>query len=226
MSLKADETKSDVRLELTKGSIIEVLVKDAGGKPVAKTMVSVRDRQRTQHSGGITDENGLARIRVSPGEHEVSEPFKPGYVLQISRTQVSIEAGETKRVEFVLRITPRVTGTVRDEAGNPLAGVRIAVTSPGALEAVTPADGEFALDWNPELSRLGARTGTLVARDITHNLAETVEIDEQTGHLDFKLKPGVIFTGTVLNQEGKPLIGARILVTLRSSDRGVALWPN
>ena len=46
VNLKADETKSGVRLELIKGSVIEVLVRDAGGKAVAKTMVGVRDKQR------------------------------------------------------------------------------------------------------------------------------------------------------------------------------------
>lgn len=223
VSLKADETQSGVRLELAQGSIIEVLVKDGSGKPIAKAMVSVRDKQRAQHSGGITDENGLARVRVSPGEYQVSAPFKPGYVLQMSRKQISLEAGETKRVEFVLLTTPRVIGTVRDEAGKPLAGVKIAVTSLGTSEVVTQDDGEFALEWNPELSRLGGSTAALVARDVTHNLADIVEIDEQTDRLDFKLKPGVTLTGTVLNQEGKPLSNARILVALRASDRGASL---
>lgn len=223
VSLKADETKSNVRLELARGSIMEVLVKDAGGKPVSKAMVIVRDKQHAWSSGGDTDEKGLVRIRVSPGEYQVSAPFKPGYLLQMSRKQVSIETGETKRVEFVLRTTPRVAGTVRDEAGNPLAGVRIAVTSPGTLEVVTQGDGEFALDWNPILLSLGGSTAALVARDVAHNLADIVEIDEQTDRLDFKLKPGVTFTGAVLNQEGKPLSNAHILVTLRSSNRGTSL---
>jgi uncharacterized GH25 family protein len=106
VSLVANETKSGVRLELSKGGVIEVLVKDTAGRPVTRAIASVRDRY-ARYLDGLTDANGLARIRVPPGQYEVPEPLAPGYIPQIRQEHVSIEANETKRVEFVLRPAPR-----------------------------------------------------------------------------------------------------------------------
>jgi protocatechuate 3,4-dioxygenase beta subunit len=219
VSLNADETKSGVKLELTRGGIIEVLVREDNGKPIAKAGVNVSHAQPKQYFGGNTDEDGLARIRVIPGQYRVSEPFRPGYAQRFTRKQVTIEEGQTNRVEFILNVAPRVTGTVRDETGHPLAGVRIAIAPMSSMGVVTDAKGEYALDWNPEFPTLREGTPVLVARDLARNLGEIAEIGVQTRRLDLQLKPAVTLTGTVLNQEDKPLTGARVLVMLRSSDR-------
>jgi protocatechuate 3,4-dioxygenase beta subunit len=223
LSLTAGKTNRDVKLELIKGGIIEILVKDADGKPVGQAAVRITHAQRQQYFGGSTNADGFIHIRVPPGQYHVSEPFKLGYALQIKREQVAVEEGETKRVELVLSVAPRVAGTVRDGAGNLLGGVRIVVTPPGILGVVTNVDGGFVLDWNPKLLGVLSMTPVLVARDVARNLAEAREIDEQTRKLDLTLKPAVIFAGTVLSQEGKPLSDARILVGLRQSGRDTSL---
>ncbi|MCL5281602.1 MAG: carboxypeptidase-like regulatory domain-containing protein [Planctomycetes bacterium] len=102
VSLKAGETRNGIKLELTKGGIIEVLVKGSAGKPVAQASVTAQAMQGNQLVRGTTDENGLARIRVPSGQYRVSEPFRLGYGRQIREEQVTIGEGETKRVEFIL----------------------------------------------------------------------------------------------------------------------------
>jgi protocatechuate 3,4-dioxygenase beta subunit len=225
VSLKADVTTSGIRLEVTKGGTIEVLVKSTDGQPVGRAAVRISHAQRKQYFGGSTNEDGLVRIRVPSGPYDVSEPFRPGYAMRIRNQQVVIQEGETRRVEFVLRVTPRVAGTVRDETGHPLAGVRIAVSSLGSPGTLTNAGGEFALDWNPDLLRQEDAKAVLVVRDTARNLAAVVEFDEHTGHLDLTLRRGVIVTGAVLNAEGKPLAGARIRVTPRPSDQTTFFGP-
>jgi protocatechuate 3,4-dioxygenase beta subunit len=117
----------------------------------------------------------------------------------------------------------RVMGTVRDEAGNPLSGVRIEVTPVGRAAVLTDADGKFTVSWYAGLAGPGVTTFILVARDPARNLAEIVEVNEQTDRLDLTLKPGVIFTGTVLNGEGRPLAGARVQILVRGRSRSVPL---
>jgi protocatechuate 3,4-dioxygenase beta subunit len=218
VSVKTGETKNDIKLLLTKGAIIEVLVKESGGKPIVKANVNVRSGQRNQSVEGSTDENGLARIHVTAGQYSIFAPYREGYTLQgNSEERVGIEEGQTKRVEFTLSTLPKISGIVRDEAGHPLAGVKLEVKPMGRDETNSDASGKFEAAWDPRMWGPQGTTLVLVARDVAHNLAEAVDLDEQGGSLDVKLKPGVTVTGSVLSEGGKPLPGARIRVSLRAS---------
>ena len=234
VTVKAGETKSDLKLQLTKGGIIEVLVKDAAGRPVNGATANLFRVQDAQSLGGRslngrTDENGLARIRVAPGRYVFAGAFKEGFarrtgVLNASDA-IAVEEGETKRIEHVLASGPKVAGIVRDEAGRPLAGVKFDVLPMMAtpIEIMSDASGKFEVAWDPGMWGPQGTTFVLVARDVAHNLAEAVDLDEQGGTLDVQLKPGVVVTGTVLDQEGRPLPGARAQVMLQGSRWGAPL---
>jgi protocatechuate 3,4-dioxygenase beta subunit len=223
VSLKARETMGNIKLQLAKGGIVEVRVKDDAGKPIASASVSLRHTQLEEWMGGTTDPNGLARMRVPPGRYSFSGAYKEGYGRQMSQEEVAVEEGETKRIESVLNTLPKVAGVVRDEAGNPLAGVKVEVKPSGREEITTDASGKFEAAWDPTSWNSGRTTFVVVARDETRNLAEAAEIDEQAGSLDVKLRPAVSITGTVLDEEGKPLPGARLRVMLRVSNWGSTL---
>ena len=222
-SLKPGQIKSDIRLQLVKGGVIEVLVKDAAGKPVASASVSLRHTQLEQWAGGNTDASGLMRTRVVAGRYTFSGAFKEGYSRPRSEEQIDVADGETKRIECTLGSLPKVAGVVRDEAGNPLAGVKVEVKPSGREGAVTDASGRFEAAWDPASWRPQSTTFVLVARDLTRNLAEAVDLEEQPGDLDVKLRPGLTITGAVLDQEGKPLPGARVRIMLRGSNWGSTL---
>jgi len=223
VSLKAGETIGNIKLQLAKGSIIEVLVKDAAGKPVVGALASLRHVAPEKSTGGRTDPNGLARLRVLPGRYSFLGASKNGYSRRMSPEEVTVKEGETKRIESTLNSLPKVAGVVRDQAGNPLAGVRVEVKPSGQEETVTDASGKFEVSWDPPSSNSGRTTLVVVARDRTRNLAEAVEMDEQTGNVDVKLRPGLSLTGTVLDHEGKPLPGARLWVMLFASTWGSTL---
>lgn len=223
VSLKTGETKSDIKLALVKGGILEVLVKDTAGKPVSQASVSLRQVQSEQWVGVTTDETGLARQRLAPGEYAFSGAYKQGYSQPRSQEQLVIEEGQTKRLEYTLNSMPKVAGIVRDQAGQPLAGIKVEVKPTGRDEAVTDAAGKFEANWDPAAWGSRSTTFVLVARDLTRNLAEAVDLDEQPGQLDLKLRPGMTITGTVLDAEGKPLPGARIRLMLRVANWGSTL---
>jgi protocatechuate 3,4-dioxygenase beta subunit len=234
VTVKAGQIRSDLKLQLTKGGIFEVLVKDSDGKPVERATVSIF---RVQDGGGVggqslsggTDENGLARIRVAPGQYVFAGAFKEGLprrtgVIRPSDA-IAVEEGETKRIEHVLDAGPKVTGIVRDETGNPLAGVKFDVlpTTMAPNEITSDASGKFEAPWDPGMWGPQGATFVLVARDEARNLAEAVDLDEQGGALDVKLAPGTVITGIVLNEQGQPLPGARVRMMMQSSRWGAPL---
>ncbi len=240
MSLEAGQTKGDVTLELTKGAIIEVLVKDGDGKPVAQAAALLAPVNGGRSFQPQTDTSGLAQVRVTPGQYTFSGANKSGYgpLMLQPLEQFDLADGQTKRIEYVLgsgpktpgvggilrRIpiipgTPRITGIVRDEAGHPLAGIEVQVVPTTRIqreEIRTDASGRFEIPADPRPSIAMPRPPVLVARDVAHNLAGSTEIekDKAEGDLDLTLQPGLTVTGTVLSEEGRPLAGGGIRVML------------
>ncbi|MGE5293608.1 MAG: carboxypeptidase regulatory-like domain-containing protein [Solirubrobacterales bacterium] len=228
ISLKAGQTQADLRMELTKGAIIEALIRDPAGKPVEKVNAHFELIGQSQGFGERTDANGLARIRALPGTYRVAQIYRPGYIPPEMTDPVTVEEGQTKRVEFTVTPTPKVAGIVRDGSGDPLAGVKVQTTwikmlSSCTSSAVSDASGKFDIEWDSGPFGQGASSIVFVARDPARNLAEVLDIDERTGPLDVKLKRGVIVTGAVLDPDGKPLAGANARILLCVSKATVRL---
>jgi len=225
VTVKAGETRSGVKLQVSKGGVIEIVVKDeADDTPVEKASVNVRDPETDQRFHGSTDESGIARIRVPAGQYAVSQAYKRGYNQQRRDLQVTVEEGQTKKVEWTLTSAPKITGTVRNQAGDPVAGVKLEVKPDGgATQPTTDADGKYELAWERAGWNSSDTIFVLVARDMERNLAALEEIDEDTRNLDITLQPGGSFTGTVLDHEGKPMADARVRVWLHVSNWGTTL---
>ncbi|MEN6332832.1 MAG: carboxypeptidase-like regulatory domain-containing protein, partial [Phycisphaerales bacterium] len=217
MGLQAGETKSGVKLQLGAGGVIEVAVSEPAGEPVANAMVNVFTVRRDRHFNGFTDADGVARIRVPAGEYEVTGVLKEGHGHPTIRDEViSVEDGRTVRTSCVVRPL-EAAGIVRDPTGNPLPGVKFVVLPMPRNEAVSDSFGRFKIAWDPIPLRGEDTPFILVARDVVRNLALIVDLGGELDHLDIKLKPGVTFAGTVLDQEGKPLQRARVRVQLHMS---------
>ncbi len=220
---EAGKIKSDVKIELLKGGILEVATTDAvSKKPLEKVSVSVQQPASSQYHSGRSDKDGVARIRLMPGEYQISYVYKEGYSRQRVQDVVGIEEGKTEHIEYELAGQPKITGIVRNEKGEPLKGVKLKVCPMGGREdSTTDAEGKFEITYDP--GRWGSGEIPimfLVCRYEEDNLAAAVQIDEDAGVLDITLKPGVIFTGKVLNPEGKGIEGATLYVNLRVSNWG------
>jgi len=218
-------TASGVKVEVSKGGLLEVVVREAESKqPVEKASVSIRPQGSDRGSGVLSDANGVARMRLMPGDYEILGVYKQGYARARRQEAVTIEEGGTKRVEWVLTGQPKITGVVRDEAGQPAEGVKFKVLPAGGPEeATSDSQGKFEQNWDPERWGSQPTVHYLVARHKQRNLAAAVEINEDTKIVDVKLKPGVIFTGKVVNPDGKGIADAQITVMLRASNWGSSL---
>ncbi len=84
---------------------------------------------------------------------------------------ISVEDGRTVRAECTLRLS-KVSGAVRDEAGNPLAGVRLRVLPQGEDETTSDISGRFEVSWDAALMISPDTAFVLVARDMARKLAQ------------------------------------------------------
>ncbi len=213
---EAGKTKSEVRIEVSKGGILEVVVTDAvNKKPVEKASVSIRNQASREYHSGRSDKNGIARIRLVPGEYQISYIYKQGYSRQRPQDAITIEDGKTEHIEHELARQPKIVGVLRDEKDKPVEGVEMKVCPTGGQDATSDTEGRFELRWDPRSYGVRDAIFYLVARQEQRNLAAAVAIDEDTQTLDIKLKPGVTFTGKVVDPDGKGVADALITIYLR-----------
>ncbi len=219
------QTAGGVKIELSKGGVLEVVVTEAESKqPVEKARVNVQRQGGVISSGGLSDKDGIVRIRLMPGQYEILGVYKQGYARARRQESATIEEGATRRVEYLLTGQPKITGVVRDEAGQPAEGVKFKVLPAGGPEeATSDSQGRFEQRWDPERWGSQPTVHYLVARHKQRNLAAAVEINEDTKTVDVKLRPGVIFTGRVVDPNGKGIVGGQITVMLRASTWGSSL---
>ena len=220
------KTVSDVKIELSKGGILEVAVTETVSKqPVENASAGVRNPASSQYHSSLSDKDGIARIRLMPGEYQISSVYKQGYSRQRLQDTVTIEDGKTERLEYELAGMPKITGVVRDERGKALEGVKLRVCPMGgSQDATSDAEGKFEVLYDP--GGWGGRETPimfLVGRYEAGNLAAAVEIEEDASQVDIILKPAVTFTGRVVDPDSKGIASARITVMLRVSSWGSSI---
>lgn len=219
---EAGKTKNGIKIELSKGGLLEVVVTEADSKqPVENASISIREPRNKQWFNARSDKDGIARIRLAPGGYQMSGAYKQGFTSNRRQENITIEDGKTKILAWQLSSQPKITGIVRDIAGKPLEGVKLKICPMGGREdSTSDADGKFELSWDPGRWSERETIFCLVARHEQLNLAAAEEISEDIKRLDIKLKPSVIFEGKVEDPDGKGIANARINVMLRMSNWG------
>ncbi len=222
---QAGKTQSGVKVELSKGGVLEVVVKDAVSKqPVEKASVGVQQEASERYIGGSSGKDGVARIRLLPGAYRVNMVYKQGYSQQRLQDTVTIEDGKTERLEYDLAGVPKTTGVVRDEKGSPVKGAKLRICPAGRDDAVSDAEGKFEVTCDMAGWPAGETpVKFLVGRYEERNLAAAVQMGEDAGTIDITLKPGVIFSGKVVDPNGKGIAGAGVTLMLRAPRWGSSI---
>lgn len=220
---EAGKTQSGIKIELSKGGVLEVKVTDAVNKePVEKASVSVSSQTSNRSAYSYSDKDGLARMRLMPGDYRITYVYKQGYSRQRLQDTVTIEDGKTEQVGYGLLGMPKITGVVRDQENRPIEGVELEICpSGGREESVSDAEGKFEVVYDLG-SWPSGRTPTLflVGRHYERNLAAAVQIDEDTRELEMKLEPGVTMTGQVVDPNGKGIADVEVRTMLRGPQWG------
>jgi protocatechuate 3,4-dioxygenase beta subunit len=201
--------------------LLEVVIRNDEKKPVAGANVSVREKDGNRWQNGESDANGIATLRLAPGEYDLQETRKEGYSSPRERQTVTIEVGKTARLEIELRAVPKITGVVRDPNGQPVARAAMRVFPWGQNVTDSDKGGRFEILQNSEQWGDQEPQPVLVVRHIRRNLAAAVDIDENTKTFDVNMSPGIVFTGAVIDPNDKLIAGAKINVTLSISGHGM-----
>lgn len=140
-------------------------------------------------------------------------------------------AGETVAKRQQLRAAGSISGRVTRN-GNPVAGIRVGAQS--------TSDGEFLEGWGTALTNVDGRYtihrllpttynvivdfGNRVQAPSTAVAKERIKVDagKTTGDQNFELIPGVIVSGTVRDQDGKPLRRAEVYFYSRAHPKSSA----
>jgi uncharacterized GH25 family protein len=219
-----DKTTRGVKVELSKGGLLEVVVTEAGSnQPLDRASISIRDEKNKEWLSADCDKDGIARIRLVPGQYQISGVYKQGFTSDRRQETVTIEEGATKRVGWTLSEAPKVSGVVRDADGKPVEGVKFSILPASYEEVSSDSQGKFEVVWDRRGWPGEDTTFCLVARHKQRNLAAAVEISEGTKTLDIKLEPGVGLVGKVADPNGKAIAGARVTVMIRVSNWGSSL---
>ena len=117
------------------------------------------------------------------------------------------EQGQTIRRELTLKKADRIDGIVVDEAGKPVADVRVVLMPSPTNAALSDKRGRFTMTWvkwYDEQNRPDDKAYELIALDLKGGRAGVLKMREETEGLRLRLKPAVTITGTVVDSEGKP----------------------
>jgi protocatechuate 3,4-dioxygenase beta subunit len=219
VTTQAGQVNKDVRIELIKGGLLEVLVTEKGtSKPLEGANITIYNERRRQSFHGLTGDDGVGRIRLLPGAYQWGYAYKAGFTNVEHREPLTIEEGSTKRLEWQLSSLPKLTGVVRDPAGKPVEGVNLTVCPMGGRRDVkSDAEGKFEVSWDTGMAVDERQAPILVCRYMEGNLATAVIISEGKQTLDITLKPGVIATGKVVDPNGRGIPNAQIRIMLRQT---------
>ncbi len=224
------EAMTDVELKLGQEATVSITLEDGlvlagtvvgpNGSAVPNARVSVRpqtsvsggsnainrevDKEAATDGGGRfafdTLSAGQCTVTVSHGELAAAQLRD----IEVPQDNLEIALGEGASIE----------GTVTDDQGNPLAGVRVSVTDIGNVpkEAVTGDDGRYILG---PLSVKPISKKQVQAEKEGWSRAEpkTVSLTEGTvAELDFALARTSRIAGTVKDTDEKPIKGVKVLV--------------
>jgi protocatechuate 3,4-dioxygenase beta subunit len=214
----AGETASDVQIQAFKGGVAEVIVRGKNNhEPIADAGVSVNNGDYNR--SGSTKTNGMAYFRLPPGQYTA---FANKQDWSQTQTQATVTEGQTTQVTIELGEPSKITGTVRDASGAPVAGATVGVYpsySGNDAGAKTDANGHYELIWQkPNWGGSQNQTFYLLARDLERNLAVVQGMEEATTNLDVTLKPAMSLTSRVQDTKGRAVTNAMAYVMLHEDN--------
>ena len=214
---ESGEPAKPVELRLVAGVGVTVRAKEkATSKPIPNATVHL---EWTAFRDDLaTDRDGVVQIQPLMASRWLLEVWADKFA-KVARW-VDLENGSDADEEFLLPPGGTLEGFVRDASGRPIAGVSLSASAEGGEEDFghvrTAADGCYQLSHLPLgfQMKLEVSGGDLVQQDVTTQLVGP----NQTR--DFTMQPrphGGSIAGVVLDHQGRPVAGAEVSNTGRSS---------
>jgi protocatechuate 3,4-dioxygenase beta subunit len=212
-------------IELVAGKVLEVTVIDSdSNKPLADVTVNVNAHGARFPVTGVSDANGIAIIRVLPGEYYING-YKQDGSHSAQQEKLSIEESDSiVRKTIEMRGPKTAKGIVKDKAGKPVADATVMEVGMGSREEKkTDSNGSFEVQVEDYWRGTAERENYLVARDVERNLAAAVLLEDKSKQYDITLEPGLILRGKVLDPNGKPIKGTHADLTFWTGSYGMGV---
>lgn len=221
VSVESGQTTRDVRLAAARGGLLEVAVLGQNDrKPLPQFMVNVF--KQDFQSAAPADSNGIALLRLLPGDYQVMAYRESNRSTQAS---ASVEDGKTNQVEIEIAGPKKVSGIVRQPDGQPAAGLTVRMVGGfggQGPDVKTDAGGKFEMEWNPRQNGRNDGTDCLFVRDVEHNLAVAQDLEEDAGPMDLNLAPALTLAGRV-ESDGKPVTNPAVALIFWTGNTGYHL---
>ena len=209
-----------VPLTVSTGTLLTVTVVDGmTEEPIQGAHVQINvEQQRAMPQMGQTQEDGTFQKRLTPGTYHI-HTHAAGY----SRGHHEIvEITDDQPVKLTLSLGPtaKITGTVTDSDGKPVAGAEVFTLPRHHTQQtlpITDEQGVFVLAWEPEHQRWTDGEFYILASHRDENLAVAERIDEDTTDIHLTLQPGLTVSGKVTDPDGAPIAEAAVQVMFRGS---------
>ncbi len=222
VSVDVGQATRGVQITAQHGGILDVAV---AGKEDHSPLreVSVNAIQAGYQTVAASESNGVARLRLPPGEYQLYA-FKVGR--QQQNANATVEAGKTNRVEIELALPVKLTGVVHRPDGTPAAGLEVRIL--GAFSSTetlvkTDANGRFEMEGSTGRGSPNNMIPCLLVRDPEHDLAVAQDIEEEEpAPFDLRLAPALTIAGHA-ECDGKPVTNATATLIFWTGNSGMHL---
>jgi len=219
--VESGQATRDIEMTAIRGGVLAVTVLSKDERqPLAQ--VSVNAYREGSQTAAVSGDDGLAVLRLPPGGYQLAIYRE---YLSSENTSVTVEVGQTNRLEFELAGPVRLAGVVRQPDGQAAAGLTVQLVGgfvPGETGSKTDAEGRFEVTWSPQQFGGGDRTVCVLIRDPERNLAAAQDVDEGSGPLELRLEPALTLVGRA-ECEGQPVTNATAALVFWTGNRGMHL---
>ncbi len=232
-----EPSTAPVKVELRKAGVVRGVVRDSTGKPISGARVHVEalgEKRRSWQdllpprriiARGATDPRGRFQLPLSRAGVFSVRASHPLYLPAASEAFEVPQAGE-RGPELSLTLSEGLTlrGTIRNREGVPIGGVRIQarlrsrISSSGAHGREVPLGAFLAStvsgpDGSWELKPLAPGVYLIWIDHAPYApLRREVKVGEQKSPLELVLKPEAFVAGEVVGPDGRPVVGASVVI--------------
>ncbi len=203
----------------TKSGVLEVKAYVFDGirtYPLENVQISVWCPQTEREFQGLTGKDAIARFDLTPGQYVINEVSKVDYrSLGLPKT-CTVTENDVIELSVVLKAAPTIAGVVRDEAGKIVVGAMVDMVPWGKETAISDEHGEFVIEkYSYSDYPVQPAAKYIVARHKGRNLAGKTKIEDTTKTCDVIMTEGIVFSGKVVDEDGRAIAGAKICLDFR-----------
>jgi protocatechuate 3,4-dioxygenase beta subunit len=214
-------------------SAFDGLITDGGGTPLVDADLDFFDPVTGQKfsdpssppgQSDKTDAFGRYSMTIVPATYDVRFEPPTGRVDLAPVWERNLDLTTDVVLDVVLPFGARLTGTVTDSAGSPVAGVDFDFRNPVTREKAATVDDDTAADGTYGVTVLPGVYDVVLKPPVGVGVSaiQVDRVDVTTNAvLDVMLPPGYLVTGSVQDGGGSPVVGADLDVDARADGRRI-----